>query len=81
MQISKLSMIPVVCILEWLLHNKTYTREVKAAVFIVVFGVGVCTVTDVHINLKGFISAVFAISCTSLQQIVCLKPNLVFPIP
>lgn len=68
-QISKLSMIPVVCVLEWLLHNKSYTREVKAAVIVVVLGVGVCTVTDVHINLKGFICAVMAVLSTSLQQI------------
>jgi solute carrier family 35 protein E3 len=63
-------MIPVVCVLEWLLHGKSYTREVKAAVLVVVIGVGVCTVTDVSINLKGFISALFAVLCTSLQQIV-----------
>ncbi|MCO5611564.1 hypothetical protein L7F22_065817 [Adiantum nelumboides] len=68
-QISKLSMIPVVCVLEWLLHNKSYTKEVKAAVIVVVMGVGVCTVTDVHINLKGFICSVLAVLSTSLQQI------------
>lgn len=68
-QISKLSMIPVVCVLEWLLHSKTYTREVKAAVFVVVIGVGICTVTDVHINVKGLIAAAVAVLCTSLQQI------------
>lgn len=68
-QISKLSMIPVVCVLEWILHNKNYTKEVKAAVFVVVIGVGVCTVTDVHVNLKGFLCAVVAVLCTSLQQI------------
>ena len=71
-QIAKLSMIPVVCVLEWLLNGKSYTREVKAAVLVVVIGVGVCTVTDVNINLKGFISALFAVICTSLQQIVSL---------
>lgn len=68
-QISKLSIIPVVCVLEWLLHNKSYTREVKAAVIVVVIGVGVCTVTDVHINVKGFICSVVAVLSTSLQQI------------
>ncbi|KAH9317398.1 hypothetical protein KI387_019167, partial [Taxus chinensis] len=47
-QISKLSMVPVVCVMEWILHNKTlYQSQVKAAVFVVVIGVGVCTVTDV----------------------------------
>lgn len=68
-QISKLSMIPVVCVLEWMLHNKTYTKEIKAAVVVVVIGVGICTITDVHINIGGLISAVVAVLCSSLQQI------------
>ncbi|KAL0536922.1 hypothetical protein IC582_025885 [Cucumis melo] len=68
-QISKLSMIPVVCVLEWILHGKQYSREVKMAVAVVVVGVGVCTVTDVKVNAKGFLCALVAILCTSLQQI------------
>ncbi|KAF2311989.1 hypothetical protein P3X46_021695 [Hevea brasiliensis] len=68
-QISKLSMIPVVCILEWILHNKQYSREVKSSVLLVVIGVGVCTVTDVKVNAKGFICACIAVLSTSLQQI------------
>jgi hypothetical protein len=46
-QISKLSMIPVVCGMEWILHGKRYSKEVKMAVAVVVVGVGICTVTDV----------------------------------
>ncbi|XP_022976229.1 UDP-rhamnose/UDP-galactose transporter 3-like [Cucurbita maxima] len=68
-QISKLSMIPVVCVMEWILHNKHYSREVKIAVVVVVIGVGVCTVTDVKVNLKGFLCACIAVLSTSLQQI------------
>ncbi|PKA48340.1 UDP-galactose transporter 2 [Apostasia shenzhenica] len=68
-QISKLSMIPVVCVMEWILHNKHYSKEVKMAVFVVVVGVGVCTVTDVKVNAKGFICACIAVLSTSLQQI------------
>ncbi|KAL9257152.1 UDP-rhamnose/UDP-galactose transporter 2-like protein [Drosera capensis] len=68
-QISKLSMIPVVCVMEWILHNKRYSKEVKLAVVVVVIGVGVCTVTDVKVNLKGFICAAVAVLSTSLQQI------------
>ncbi|GFP87171.1 UDP-galactose transporter 2 [Phtheirospermum japonicum] len=68
-QISKLSMIPVVCILEWILHNKKYSKEVKLAVVVVVIGVGVCTVTDVQVNAKGFICACVAVLSTSFQQI------------
>ncbi|ONH92615.1 hypothetical protein PRUPE_8G184000 [Prunus persica] len=68
-QISKLSMIPVVCVLEWILHGKHFAREVKLAVGVVVVGVGICTVTDVKVNAKGFLCACVAILCTSLQQI------------
>ncbi|MQL70226.1 hypothetical protein Taro_002504 [Colocasia esculenta] len=68
-QISKLSMIPVVCVMEWILHNKHYSQRVIMSVFVVAFGVGVCTVTDVEINAKGFLCACVAVLCTSLQQI------------
>ncbi|RVW51003.1 UDP-rhamnose/UDP-galactose transporter 1 [Vitis vinifera] len=68
-EISKLSMIPVVCVMEWILHNKHYSREVKISVVVVVIGVGVCTVTDVKVNAKGFICACVAVVSTSLQQI------------
>ncbi|XP_020090156.1 UDP-galactose transporter 2-like [Ananas comosus] len=68
-QISKLSMIPVVCVMEWILHSKQYSREVKIAVVVVVVGVGVCTVTDVKVNAKGFLCACIAVLSTSLQQI------------
>lgn len=68
-QISKLSMIPVVCVMEWILHGKHYSREVKMAVVVVVVGVGVCTVTDVKVNAKGFLCACVAVFSTSLQQI------------
>nr|DAD46405.1 TPA_asm: hypothetical protein HUJ06_016342 [Nelumbo nucifera] len=68
-QISKLSMIPVVCVMEWILHSKHYSREVKMAVVVVVVGVGVCTVTDVKVNAKGFLCACIAVLSTSLQQI------------
>lgn len=70
LKISKLSMIPVVCVMEWVLHNKHYSTRVIMSVVVVAFGVGVCTVTDVEINGKGFICACVAVFCTSLQQIV-----------
>ncbi|KMZ70928.1 Nucleotide-sugar transporter family protein [Zostera marina] len=68
-QISKLSITPVVCVMEWLLNNKSYSNRVIMAVLIVAFGVGVCTVTDVQVNGKGFLCACVAVMCTSLQQI------------
>lgn len=39
------------------------------SVVVVVIGVGVCTVTDVKVNIKGFICACVAVLSTSLQQI------------
>ena len=60
----------MVCVIEWLLHNKSYSGRVMMAVLIVAFGVGICTVTDVQINGKGFLCACVAVMCTSLQQIV-----------
>lgn len=71
-------MIPVVCVMEWILHNKQYSKEVKIAVMVVVIGVGVCTVTDVKVNAKGFICACVAVVATSLQQIVSNLYTLLF---
>ncbi|KAG2646419.1 UDP-rhamnose/UDP-galactose transporter 2-like [Panicum virgatum] len=68
-QISKLSMIPVVCLMEWVLNSKLYTTKVISAVVVVAAGVGICTVTDVEVNAKGFLCACVAVFCTSLQQI------------
>ncbi|CAD5196112.1 UDP-rhamnose/UDP-galactose transporter 1 [Musa acuminata AAA Group] len=68
-QISKLSIIPVVCFMEFLLHSKHYSRQVILAVAVVALGVGICTVTDVDINAKGLLCACVAVFCTSLQQI------------
>lgn len=63
-------MIPVVCIMEWILHGRHYSNEVKMAVAVVVVGVGVCTVIDVKVNAKGFLCACVAVFSTTLQQIV-----------
>ncbi|KAJ3686589.1 hypothetical protein LUZ61_015753 [Rhynchospora tenuis] len=68
-QISKLSMIPVVCLMEWILHSKHYTTRVILSVIVVAFGVGICTVTDVEINAKGFLCACVAVFCTSLHNL------------
>jgi hypothetical protein len=75
LQISKLSMIPVVCFMEWVLNSKHYTTKVISAVVVVAAGVGICTVTDVEVNAKGFICACVAVFCTSLQQIVSISPR------
>lgn len=67
-QIAKLSMIPVSCFLEIIMDKIRYSRDTKLSILVVLLGVGVCTVTDVSVNGKGFIAAFIAVWSTSLQQ-------------
>ncbi|XP_057426778.1 UDP-rhamnose/UDP-galactose transporter 6 [Lotus japonicus] len=67
-QIAKLSMIPVSCLLEVVLDKIRYSRDTKLSIGVVLLGVGVCTVTDVSVNTKGFIAALIAVWSTALQQ-------------
>ena len=63
-------MIPVSCLLEIVLDKVRYSRDTKLSIGLVLVGVGVCTVTDVSVNTKGFIAAFIAVWSTSLQQYV-----------
>lgn len=67
-QIAKLSMIPVSCLLEVVFDKIKYSRDTKLSIAVVLLGVGVCTVTDVSVNTRGFIAALIAVWSTSLQQ-------------
>uniref|UniRef100_A0A7C9B1A8 Sugar phosphate transporter domain-containing protein n=1 Tax=Opuntia streptacantha TaxID=393608 RepID=A0A7C9B1A8_OPUST len=67
-QIAKLSMIPVSCFLEVAFDKVQYSRDTKLSIILVLLGVGVCTVTDVSVNGKGFIAAFIAVWSTALQQ-------------
>lgn len=69
-QIAKLSMIPVSCLLEVVFDKIRYSRDTKLSIAVVLLGVGVCTVTDVSVNTRGFIAAFIAVWSTSLQQYV-----------
>jgi len=63
-------MIPVSCLLEVVLDKIRYSRDTKLSIGIVLLGVGVCTVTDVSVNTRGFIAAFIAVWSTSMQQYV-----------
>lgn len=69
-QIAKLSMIPVSCFLEVVLDKVRYSRDTKLSIGLVLLGVGVCTVTDVSVNFRGFLAAFIAVWSTALQQYV-----------
>ncbi|KAG7552559.1 Ribonuclease H-like superfamily [Arabidopsis thaliana x Arabidopsis arenosa] len=61
-QIAKLSMIPVSCLLEVVFDKIRYSGDTKLSIGLVLVGVGVCTVTDVSVNTKGFVAAVCTLS-------------------
>ncbi|WOL04570.1 hypothetical protein Cni_G13291 [Canna indica] len=67
-QISKLSIIPVLCILEVVFDKVRYSSSTKLSILVVLLGVSICTVTDVSVNSRGLISAGIAVWSTSLQQ-------------
>ncbi|KAM7280096.1 hypothetical protein ACFE04_007230 [Oxalis oulophora] len=67
-QIAKLSMIPVSCLLEVVFDKIRYSRDTKLSILLVLVGVGVCTITDVSVNSKGFMAASIAVWSTALQQ-------------
>ncbi|XP_039821504.1 UDP-rhamnose/UDP-galactose transporter 5-like isoform X2 [Panicum virgatum] len=67
-QISKLSMVPVLCMLEVLFVNIRYSRDTKLSIIVVLLGVAICTVTDVSLNTKGLIAAAVAVCSTAFQQ-------------
>lgn len=78
-------MIPVSCLLEVLFDKIRYSRDTKLSIGVVLLGVGVCTITDVSVNTKGFIAAFIAVWSTSLQQYVSAYEHLFvyrcYPIP
>ncbi|KAG6490859.1 hypothetical protein ZIOFF_052183 [Zingiber officinale] len=69
-QIAKLCMIPVSCLLEVVFDKIHYSRATKLSILVVLLGVGICTVTDVSVNMKGLIAAIVAVWSTALQQYV-----------
>lgn len=45
-----------------------YSADTKLSILVVLVGVAICTVTDVSVNVNGFIAAFVAVWSTSLQQ-------------
>lgn len=74
-QIAKLSMIPVSCLLEVFFDKVRYSRSTKLSIILVMAGVGICTVADITVNVKGFAAAAVAVWSTALQQYVSSDPS------
>ena len=67
-QVCKLMQIPGVCIFERLFMGRTFSNDVIVSIGLVLFGVGVATVSDVEVNALGSFAAIIAVVTTSAQQ-------------
>ncbi|PNW76880.1 hypothetical protein CHLRE_11g479950v5 [Chlamydomonas reinhardtii] len=70
-QISKLLIIPFVCLVEFAWFNRTFTGPMVGSILVVVVGVAVVTVTDVSMNGLGLVIAAVSVVTSGLQQIMC----------
>ncbi|KAM0941174.1 putative sugar phosphate transporter domain-containing protein [Dioscorea sansibarensis] len=58
-QVTKLAIIPCTALLEILFFRKKFSRSIQLALSILLFGVGVATVTDLQLNVLGSMSTVY----------------------
>eukprot|EP00250_Pteridium_aquilinum_P010718 c19586_g3_i1 orf=524-1591(-) len=69
-QMTKLAIIPCTVLLETLFLRKVFSRRIQTALFILLLGVGIATVTDLQLNFLGSILALLAIVTTCVAQIM-----------
>ena len=69
-QISKLAMIPTTALFEFLYQGRQFSNSLLACIFVVLFGVGMATVTDVHFNAAGALAAFIGLLSTAGQQVM-----------
>eukprot|EP00887_Chlorella_sp_A99_P001053 scaffold14.g1053.t1 len=69
--IAKLLIIPFVCFVERVYLGRTFSRETVASIGVVVVGVAVVTVEDLHLDISmgGLIIAAVSVVSSGLQQI------------
>jgi len=68
-QVTKLSVIPMVMVIEFVRDGKSQTYRVCIALFILLLGVGIATVTDVKVSMEGIAVASMAVVATAQSQI------------
>ncbi|KAL5203410.1 hypothetical protein ABZP36_014362 [Zizania latifolia] len=69
-QMTKLAIIPCTVILETLFFRKKFSRSIQLSLSVLLFGVGVATVTDLQLNAVGSILSLLAIITTCIAQIM-----------
>ena len=68
-QMTKLAIIPCTVGIQQVFYSKTFSKEVKGSLFVLLGGVAVATVTDLQLNFIGSIVSLLAIATTCVSQI------------
>ncbi|KAM7501719.1 hypothetical protein LguiB_000623 [Lonicera macranthoides] len=69
-QMTKLAIIPCTVLLETIFFRKIFSRKVQLSLTVLLFGVGVATVTDLQLNVLGSVLSLLAILTTCVAQIM-----------
>jgi len=68
-QMTKLAIIPCTVFIQTSFYGKLFSTRVKAALAVLLGGVGVATVTDLELNMLGATLSFFAVVTTCVSQI------------
>ncbi|WCJ41007.1 Nucleotide/sugar transporter family protein [Euphorbia peplus] len=69
-QMTKLAIIPFTVLLETFFLKKQFSQKIKCALFVLLVGVGIASVTDLQLNMVGTIISLLAIATTCVGQIL-----------
>ncbi|KAF5446583.1 hypothetical protein F2P56_032201 [Juglans regia] len=69
-QMTKLAIIPCTVLLETLFFRKKFSRSIQFSLVILLFGVGIATVTDLQLNALGSFLSLLAVITTCIAQIM-----------
>ncbi|GBG76879.1 hypothetical protein CBR_g23094 [Chara braunii] len=68
-QMTKLAIIPFTVLLETGFYGKVFSINVKLSLLLLLFGVGIATVTDFELNFMGTVISALALVTTCIAQI------------
>ncbi|CAK8567788.1 unnamed protein product [Lathyrus sativus] len=69
-QMTKLAIIPCTILLEIIFLGKKFSRRIQFSLVILLFGVGIATVTDLQLNALGSFLSLLAVITTCVAQIM-----------
>ncbi|MQL85795.1 hypothetical protein Taro_018327 [Colocasia esculenta] len=69
-QMTKLAIIPCTVLLETTFFRKRFRRSIQLSLAILLLGVGIATVTDLQLNILGFVLSLLAVITTCIAQIM-----------